>query len=566
MFPSSYRVCLFDYTASWWGWDRMLLGIRVQSSPCETASPSSQENSRNVHKEELDSQEPVRRKLKIEKKRIAHWGWGLLTRTLCCFCLLPCCCANGVGKPLHEDQVLGYLAASLNQPFGLPNSQFDCRGAAMDSARLYGCFESLGENPFLKDGQGTNASCLQASLFQESAVPTVFDAVCLVGLPTRCQFGFTFEPSTGEGVGIPTVFLVNLTAVSRFGFGISAGCWRFLVTAHKPERAGFLLGILLFLSVWRYRFPLSPHTRALKRNKPRKKPSRKAKKSKCPCDRLVCSECRRVCSGGGYLLRVRGPRVAYRDRRWALANRRLHAWMLGRGFSPREAAAWANIPRRKQTCHEQIWVLKPSQDTCYQAHASVQPQVDAQDASHAPTSVGPSFNSSGLTRGNTGRRQRRTLSSKFVLALAAVLLCRAQLLVSSGHLRPRGLRIRNLTRPGTQPWLEALSGEDWDPYKGQRVGEASNPGPPEVDPEANLASALLSVLQSYKEASQTAGATAKPAAGEGLGPKAPTTSSKNPAPQGASLATRLFSVLQEALKQGWSDKKVADRIGQKIQG
>ena len=32
-----------------------------------------------------------------------------------------------------------------------------------------------------------------------------------------------------------------------------------------------------------------------------------------------------------------------------------------------------------------------------------------------------------------------------------------------------------------------------------------------------------------------------------------------------SLASRLLSVLQEALKQGWSDSKVAERVGQKVQ-
>ena len=81
-----------------------------------------------------------------------------------------------------------------------------------------------------------------------------------------------------------------------------------------------------------------------------------------------------------------------------------------------------------------------------------------------------------------------------------------------------------------------------------------------------LASALLEVLQSFKEQNQQCDACT----GSHVQPKRPVsresaTADKTKGPQSVSLASRLLSVLQDALKQGWSDSKVADRLGQKLQ-
>ena len=105
----------------------------------------------------------------------------------------------------------------------------------------------------------------------------------------------------------------------------------------------------------------------------------------------------------------------------------------------------------------------------------------------------------------------------------------------------------------------------WQPHTGQRIGEASNPGP-EPDKEMQLASALLAVLQSFKEqVDQRSVHTAMQDQRKDPASKTFEATERATGPQEVSLASRLLSVLQEALKQGWSDSKVAERVGQKVQ-
>ena len=90
-------------------------------------------------------------------------------------------------------------------------------------------------------------------------------------------------------------------------------------------------------------------------------------------------------------------------------------------------------------------------------------------------------------------------------------------------------------------------GPVWDPHTGQRIGEASNPGP-ERDKEMQLASALLAVLQSFKEqVDQRSVHTAMQDQRKDPASKTFEATERATGPQEVSLASRLLSVLQEAL-------------------
>ena len=251
--------------------------------------------------------------------------------------------------------------------------------------------------------------------------------------------------------------------------------------------------------------------------------------------------------------RLKGPRVAFRDRQWAFANRRLGAWVQGKGASRAQAAALAASPRRQQTRQGQLWQW---------THRGKNERGPAPNPEPVPRegSLGHV-----LTRARAARRKRRCLSFKFVLALVAVLLCRDQLAVTATLQRRLNSGPTHLAEQGRGCTLAAKNLKEWDPHIGQRIGEASNPGP-DPDREMQLASALLEVLQSFKEQNQQSGVCT----GSHVQPKNPVsresaTADKTKGPQSVSLASRLLSVLQDALKQGWSDSKVADRVGQKVQ-
>ena len=79
-----------------------------------------------------------------------------------------------------------------------------------------------------------------------------------------------------------------------------------------------------------------------------------------------------------------------------------------------------------------------------------------------------------------------------------VSLCRDQLAVAATLGKPIDLCVTHLAEQGGGCTLAARKLGVWDPHTGQRIGEASNPGP-DPDKEMQLASALLAVLQSFKE-------------------------------------------------------------------
>ena len=113
----------------------------------------------------------------------------------------------------------------------------------------------------------------------------------------------------------------------------------------------------------------------------------------------------------------------------------------------------------------------------------------------------------------------------------------------------------------------------WDPWKGTRVGEASNPGPAasratrnerswDLPPEtqskdAALAQALLSVLENFQGQQPKDPAAEEPPKKKGKGGVVPK-------PQGPSLAQSLIQVLQSALQNQWSDSQIIDGVTTKI--
>ena len=196
----------------------------VQSIHGYTAPHSSEQEKRKGESRDHRSEEEPQQELKDSKgKKSAHWGRGLPTRTLLCFCLLPCCFADGVGYPCHNDvgkpclegqEVLRVLDATYNQPFGLPNSIPSCRDVAMANASsLGGCAADLngllGTSTYFLHKQEVLASRLQLCSFAlASCASAVPDAACLLGLPTRCQFQYDTFLRTKE-VGLPISAVLN---------------------------------------------------------------------------------------------------------------------------------------------------------------------------------------------------------------------------------------------------------------------------------------------------------------------------------------------------------------------
>ena len=155
------------------------------------------------------------------------------------------------------------------------------------------------------------------------------------------------------------------------------------------------------------------------------------------------------------------------------------------------------------------------------------------------------------------RRRPRKLGLLTWMTLTVIWMARAQLSQKALLQRPRTYRVRCLALRSTgcplaQAWLGPHSQFDWDPYVGTRVGEAAHPGPDANQQDSRLAAALLEVLQGFRNSDS-------PQA------KADKVDAPHSGQQSTSLASRLFSVLQEALNQRWSDSKVADRVAQKIQ-
>ena len=117
----------------------------------------------------------------------------------------------------------------------------------------------------------------------------------------------------------------------------------------------------------------------------------------------------------------------------------------------------------------------------------------------------------------------------------------------------------------------------WDPWKGTRVGEASNPGPaasrttfrkrqerawddtPGTHPkDSELAQALLSVLANFQGQQSKDSTVEEPPKKKGKGGVVPK-------PHGPSLAQSLLQVLQSAIQNQWTENQVVDRVTAKIE-
>ena len=265
-----------------------------------------------------------------------------------------------MGKPCLEGQeVLCVLDATYNQPFGLPNSFSSRRDDAMANASLVGgcAAASCGQ-------LGTNTYFLhkQEVLASRSCASAVPDAACLVGLPTRCQFQYETFLRTKE-VGLPISDVLNHSLHSSCAPWVGDFNGRDSVfLAFTATWVGALLALLSALVVlgWGLFFLLCPFKANRKRKRKRSKNKPKLGSHFQPLtpllrNRLVCRECRWVGKGKGRMRRLKGPRVAFRDRQWAFANRRLGAWVQGKGASRAQAAALAASPRRQQTRQGQLW-------------------------------------------------------------------------------------------------------------------------------------------------------------------------------------------------------------------
>ena len=459
----------------------------VRSIQDVTAPQSSKEMTRKADARDRRSKEPQRKEIKKSKSNhCAQWGRGHLTRTLLCLCLLPCCYADGVGYPHHEDvgkpRLIDHgdhctLDATHHQPIGLPNSLPSRRDDAMANVSLVGgcgaaSLGQLGTFTYFLNEQEVLASRLHSSslalLSYGLAVP---DATCLVGLPTRCQFPHSPDLRM-QDVGIPMSWFLNAFTTTWVG--------DLLV----------LLSILVVLG-WGLFFlclRVPGRKRNRKRSKKKLKPVSRVKLPKPLFRELhICSECRWVGGGKGRKRRLKSLRAAYRDKRWAFANKKLSAWVQGKGASEVQARALAACPRRKQVNQGQLWACRRDVEC---RHPSTQEPASSEEPQWKKGHE--------LTRARKARRTRRSLSFKCVLALAAVLLCRDQLAVAAAVGKPLDLCATHLAEQGVGCTLAARKLGVWDPRTGQRIGEASNPGP-EPDKEMQLASALLAVLQSFKE-------------------------------------------------------------------
>ena len=134
----------------------------------------------------------------------------------------------------------------------------------------------------------------------------------------------------------------------------------------------------------------------------------------------------------------------------------------------------------------------------------------------------------------------------------------------------KGTRIGEASNPGPgglrrtqRVWEETRQSqqrkESWDPWAATRVGEAKHPGP--ADGEEALAQALLSVLANY--APKPPEVTLPKGKGRQTPPMDPQMGEKRGR---TSLASRLHAVPKAAIEYEWDDCKVASRIASKIKG
>ena len=196
----------------------------VRSIQDVTAPQSSKEMTRKADARDRRSTEPQRKEIKKSKSNhCAQWGRGHRTRSLLCLCLLPCCYADGVGYPHHEDVGKPRLIdpgdhctldATHHQPIGLPNSLPSRRDDAMANVSLVGgcgaaSLGQLGTFTYFLNEQEVLASRLHSSsLALVSYGLAVPDATCLVGLPTTCQFPHSPDLRM-QDVGIPMSWFLN---------------------------------------------------------------------------------------------------------------------------------------------------------------------------------------------------------------------------------------------------------------------------------------------------------------------------------------------------------------------
>ena len=309
--------------------------------------------------QEIEDPKSLKEKRSRSQKAIIvpNGAGGHLTRTLLCLCLLPCCYADGVGYPHHEDVGKPRLIdpgdhctldAAHHQPIGLPNSLPSRRDDAMANVSLVGgcgaaSLGQLGTFTYFLNEQEVLASRLHSSsLALVSYGLAVPDATCLVGLPTRCQFPHSPDLRM-QDVGIPMSWFLNAFTTTWVG--------DLLV----------LLSILVVLG-WGLFFlclRVPGRKRNRKRSKKKLKPVSRVKLPKALFRELhICSECRWVGGGKGRKRRLKSLRAAYRDKRWAFANKKLSAWVQGKGASEVQARALAACPRRKQVNQAQLWACR----------------------------------------------------------------------------------------------------------------------------------------------------------------------------------------------------------------